>query len=66
MVEVGVGVGVGEEVEEGIGEGVAMAIKVVMQIIKDTGITRGGMEIIKVCILITCSTLGFHIIFEFI
>ena len=46
-------VGVGGEVEEGIGEGVVMAIKVVM-------------EIIKVCILITCSTLGFHIIFEFI
>ncbi|KAH1239918.1 Ribonuclease P protein subunit p25-like protein [Glycine max] len=50
MVEVGVGVGVGEEVEEGIGEGVAMAIKVVMQIIKDTGITRGVMQIIKIMV----------------
>lgn len=62
MVEVGVGVG--EEVEEGIGEGVAMAIKVVMQIIKDTGITRGVMQIIKVCILsLSCSTLVVGLIF---
>ena len=43
-------VGVGGEVEEGIGEGVVMAIKVVMEIIKDTGITRGGMEIIKIMV----------------
>ncbi|RDX87766.1 Ribonuclease P protein subunit p25-like protein, partial [Mucuna pruriens] len=44
-------VGVGAEGEEGIGEGVVMAIKAVMEIIKvDMGITKVGMQIIKIMV----------------